>query len=530
MTKRDPRFADWLFILLQRFWHMVNPHSSQQAASESRFLKVSAFAQNATDAFFVCDQNGNIVDTNRRLEEFTGYGLDELVTLNLADLQLDLSPRKLKAFFRCLKKNGSVRIKRVAKGKDKSALPVEISLSNIPGEGNSSFLGVARLLEKESRELPDTNSIQVRKMEALGQIAAGVAHDFNNRLGVILGHASLLKKKTEGDESLLHSLDKIISASRQAADLAKQLLNFSRSNLERHETVDIHRCLGNVIALLEHGIDKRIEIRPRFGAERCQVAGDRSQLENIFFNIAINACDAMPEGGTLSFRTMVENLPHEIDGETCKHVCIEISDTGKGIPDHIIGEIFKPFFTTKGPEKGTGLGLSIAYTTVKRHKGNIGVESAPGVGTKFTVSLPLVKNDSTRFLPKKAEKVIEGSGNILVVDDEQSILEMAEESLQCAGYQVTCCQTGREALKIFAKKTDGFDIVVLDMMMPVMSGEELFREMKQIKPGIKVLLTSGYSRGGMVEKALAAGADGFIRKPYDIFELSRKVAQILSRK
>ena len=385
-------------------------------------------------------------------------------------------------------------------------------------------------LEKETSEklkLKD-QLLHSQKMEAIGQLAGGVAHDFNNQLGGIIGSAELIKYNTDNEKILKYS-NMILQAAQSSANLTKQLLAFARKGKETSMPVDLNKTIIQITQLLQRSLDKRIDIVHDFQSINAFTIGDPTQLENALLNIAINASHAMSEGGKITFSTSIEDLSEEdvekygLQEKTCAKV--SISDTGTGMSQEIMERIFEPFFTTKDKNKGTGLGLSATYGAVQQHNGHIYVESTIGEGTTFTLLLPASQE---KAITKDEETKIEDftETKVLLIDDESVILFTVSELLTELGCEVETAQEGLKGIEIFEKDPDSFDVVILDNIMPHMNGLEVFRKLREIKDDVKVVLASGYSE----EKAqtlLDSGVKAFIRKPYTMATLAKVLGEII---
>jgi PAS domain S-box-containing protein len=369
------------------------------------------------------------------------------------------------------------------------------------------------------RKLMEQRLRQMEKMDAIGQLAGGVAHDFNNQLSGIMGYGDVLQKRLD-DPVLKKYVENMMVGARRAADLTRQLLAFSRKGQHRQTPLDVHDAIREVVEILKHSIDKRIAIRRHVDAPESTVLGDPTQIQNALLNLALNARDAMPDGGELTFRTRTVHL----DGDDCRgmphdvapgdYVAIDVADTGCGMTEEVRRRIFEPFFTTKDIGKGTGMGLAAVYGTVNQHRGGIAVESEVGRGSTFTVWLPLTAQRSTEPEPAGDEtERLEGL-RVLVVDDEAMIRDMTVEILEALGCHAHAEPDGRAAVEYFREHHDEIDLAILDMIMPNMSGRDAFYAMREIDPSVKVIVASGYSTGGGAEELLAAGAKGFLQKPF----------------
>ncbi|MFZ5949327.1 MAG: ABC transporter substrate binding protein [Candidatus Rifleibacteriota bacterium] len=382
------------------------------------------------------------------------------------------------------------------------------------------------------RKLLEERIRQSQKMDAFGQLAGGIAHDFNNQLNGIRSTAELLLPKLES-QNLKEYVQHILTAVTRSAGITQQLLAFARKGQFNSVPADIHRLVGEVVQILNHSIDKKIEICQEFAIESATTRGDPSQLQNALLNLALNARDAMPTGGKITFRTEIATLdeeycaalPYEI--QPGDYIRISVKDTGCGIPSENIKRIFEPFFTTKETGKGTGIGLSAVYGTVKQHNGAIDVVSQEGRGTTVNVFLPVELKEVEKPIAKASLRAADRPANILLVDDEELIQLSVGELLTNLGYSVTSKLDGQAAIEYFAENWQKVDLVVLDMVMPKMNGSEVFEAMKKINPMVKVLISSGFSFKGEVQDILDKGAQGYIQKPFILEDFAGKIAEVL---
>ena len=370
---------------------------------------------------------------------------------------------------------------------------------------------------------------QSQKMDSIGQLAGGVAHDFNNMLGGIIGASELLGLKLKESPELMIYINMIKESSKRAAELTLQLLEFSRKETASSNPMDVHDSIGRAIDILYRSIDKIIVIDQQLTAEHAIINGDLAQIQNAILNLALNARDAMPEGGTLTFSTRNINLSEEscekynYDTQPGPHIVIEIKDTGQGIPQEIIKHIFDPFFTTKETSKGTGLGLATVYTTIKNHHGIIEVISEPDSGSIFTLYLPVLESE----LDKKDEtdQIISGNGTILVIDDEPIVRLVTAEILKDLGYQVVTANDGIEGVKKY--QDNSIDLVLLDMIMPNMNGSDCFNKIKELDQEAKIIAISGFSRDIIMKELYENGLLDFITKPINRAVLSKAIDKSL---
>jgi len=373
---------------------------------------------------------------------------------------------------------------------------------------------------------------QSEKMKAIGQLAGGVAHDFNNQLTVILNFASLIKRSLKEGSAQIRFVDRIIDGVSRSADLTSQLLAFARKGKYVVSTVDMNNVISEVVSMVGHSFDKKIKITHNASDSPATISGDVSQLQNALLNLALNSRDAMPDGGELIFSTSRVIL----DEETLKNTALEtmpgeclrlmIRDNGEGMDATTQTHIFEPFFTTKEQGRGTGMGMASVYGTVKNHHGAIEVESKVGEGTTITIHFPLV-SETTSLAEEPITPVRETSGQILIVDDEEGVAESLSMLLDNEGYATTTCSTGRAALDEFEKSWKTVDLVLLDMIMPDMNGVETFHAMKAIHPDVRVVLLSGFTFTEEARRITDAGAAGFLPKPVAPGDLLQTIADVL---
>lgn len=387
--------------------------------------------------------------------------------------------------------------------------------------------------EEEKKNLEE-QLFQSQKMESIGRLSGGVAHDFNNILTSIMGYAELLQMQF-GDRSTQEgqAVDIIINGAERAADLTQQLLGFARGGKYNPVPLKINEVIKECIKVSEKIFEKNVTVKYQLFENIDTIEADKNQMHQVLTNIIINARDAMPDSGNILISTenvfidreYVTNHPEFKIGQYIK---ISISDTGIGMPKVVKDRIFEPFYTTKGQGKGTGLGLATVYGIIKNHNGYIHVYSEPGIGTTFSIYLPISGKEIIE--EQKEQKVLKGDATVLIVDDEENIRVIIQKQLESLGYKVIIAADGKEAVAIVEEKKDEIDLVLLDLIMPNMAGREAFHEIKKIKPDIKVVLVSGFSQNGKASEILREGALGFIQKPFKLYELSKIINETLQRK
>jgi PAS domain S-box-containing protein len=386
--------------------------------------------------------------------------------------------------------------------------------------------------EAEKQRMEEQFQI-VYKMEAIGQLAGGIAHEYNNILGAISGYADLIRHRYTEDERLMKYAGMILSASQRASDLTRKLLIFARKNRLNLADFDARQALEEAIDLLRQSLDKSITITFHDLAPQSFIYGDITHFQNAIMNLALNSRDAMPSGGKLTFRSAVveidRSVMHRRDFPIApgEYFSVSIGDSGCGMNQEVLDHVFEPFFTTKDIGKGTGLGLASVYGTVKSHHGFIDVQSTPDEGTLFTLYFPLV-SPVPLTLTGSPQQDFTGKGNILFIDDESILRDAVREMLTLTGFTVTTGVDGENALSIFSADPDRFILIILDMKMPGMSGLECFRKMKEIKPEVRVLLSTGYSLEEDKQAIINEGIAGIIQKPYVSAQLAQAVKAALS--
>ena len=372
---------------------------------------------------------------------------------------------------------------------------------------------------------------QAQKMESIGTLAGGIAHDFNNILGGVLGYTSFIKTKMNKTDPLYRYINIIESSAKRAADLTQQLLAFARGGKYHVQVLDLNALVKEAVELIESTISKNVKLKLDLAKTKLVVEVDGGQIIQTIVNMCINARDAMPEGGVLTINTtnitLDEQFTYKHPGSKVgRYVLLRVSDTGMGMTEETKQRIFEPFFTTKRDKKGTGLGLAMVYGIIKNHNGYIDVESEAGLGTTFSIYLPISTKELAE-IKNTDEYNKEGLETILVAEDEDIMRDLLVEMLDSGGYQVITAENGREALDIYQNRAREIDLVILDMMMPELDGPTAFRQLKKINPEVKVLLSSGYNEDEQSQDILNEGVLGFLQKPYGISDLLDKVRTVM---
>ena len=522
---------------------------AEEALRESE-EKYRTILESIEEGYYETNTAGDFTFFNDSLAAIFGYTRDEMSGMNYKKNIDKEAADKLYQVFNNVYATGKPSKGAEYKffGKDGITRYVEVSVSLLKDAKGKrvGFRGITRdvterkLAEQEKARL-EAQFQQAQKMESTGTLAGGIAHDFNNLLMAMQGNASLIllnKDSSHPDYERLKNIEEYI---RDAANLTKQLLGFARGGKYEVKPTDLNTLLKKSSEMFGR-TKKEITIHPKYQKELWAVEADPGQIEQVLLNLYVNAWQAMPGGGELYLETqntMIDehhSKPYHM--EPGKYVMISITDTGSGMDEATRKRIFDPFFTTKEMGRGTGLGLASVYGIIKSHGGFIDVYSEKGHGTTFKIHLPATEADSmaSRVAADKALEMARGTETILLVDDEDMIIEVGTELLREMGYHVLIARSGREAIEIVSEAhgsdpiSTAPDLVILDMIMPNTSGGETYDRLKEISPGIRVLLSSGYSIDGQATDILERGCNGFIQKPFNIEQLSQKIREMMDKR
>ncbi|MEW5733586.1 MAG: PAS domain S-box protein [Thermodesulfobacteriota bacterium] len=514
----------------------IRERERTEAALKASEEKYRSIMESIEEGYYEQDLAGNFTFYNASICRMFGYSSDEMKGMSYRQyMSPETAERMREVFNRMYRTRVSVQnYEYQSIRKDGRIIVVECSGSLIldrDGEPTG-FRGFVKevterhRIAEEKRKL-EQELIQARKMEAIGTLAGGVAHDFNNLLMGLSGNLSLMLLETSPDDpgrERLHHMEEYVKS---AAGLTRQLLGFARSGKYEVRTIDLNEMVLRTLEMFGR-TRKELLIETELRAA-LSVEGDRGQLEQVLLNLFVNAWQAMGGGGRILVRTADEWGPLPVpELPAIPFVKISVTDTGIGMDEATQSKVFDPFFTTKQKTRGTGLGLASAYGIVKNHGGAITLASRPGQGSTFNVFLPASTKNPIREAPSRPV-LCRGNETVLLVDDESVVLETGCEMLKALGYSVLSANRPKEALRLFEKEQDRITLVVLDMIMPGMSGSELFDRMKKIKPDARVLLASGYSLEGEASDIMERGCDGFIQKPFSLAELSRKIREIIEK-
>jgi nitrogen-specific signal transduction histidine kinase/CheY-like chemotaxis protein len=374
---------------------------------------------------------------------------------------------------------------------------------------------------------------QVMKLQAIGTLAGGIAHDFNNILFPIVGYTELTMDEIPDDSLAKQNLKEVLKAANRAKELVQQILTFSRQSCQERKPLKVQILIKEALKLLRATIPSTIEIAARVDEDCGHIMGDPTQIHQVIMNLCTNAYHAMQEtGGTLEVELKevdinYENSVERVGLKVGRHLELTVKDGGHGMQPEVLERIFEPYYTTKELGKGTGLGLSVIHGIIKNYEGDVRVHSRPGNGTTFTVYIPII--DDIDIETEIVETVTDGKGNerILLIDDEKPIIDIEQQILERLGYKVTPKTDSQEALEEFAALPDKFDLVITDMTMPRMTGDQLARKIMEIKPDTPVILCTGFNETMTEEKALSLGIAKFVMKPIVKDELAYTIRSVL---
>ncbi|MEN8207839.1 MAG: response regulator [Candidatus Fermentibacteria bacterium] len=518
-------------MLKVKVWITSKEEKKRESIAHLKNVLIRTVNQ-AQEIIVILDRRERVLYANRAAVRISGFGKKYLKSriskIPFQSIEPSISEMRKEIYHK-----GTWRGVCNAKGTKNRFFKLDLAVSSVTDRDGdiTNFIVIARdvtvQMEMERR------LFQQQKMEAIGQLAGGIAHDFNNLLVGILGYAELLKKEHSGAGNVSKAADVIIAAVHRGSELTRQLLGYARMGKHQINRIDFGQCIRNVNDLLKRTLDQRIKVVLDL-EEGIYVKGDSSQIEQVILNLAVNARDAMPEGGELKFSLKRETVPAEItngrqEGGPLELAVLKTADTGSGIPVENHERIFEPFFTTKD-EEGTGMGLATVYGIVANHGGWVDVESQSGSGAIFSVYLPLDKTGETEenedsWLP---ERPSDGRGHtILVVDDESVVVATLTDLLSEIGYGVIPVPNGKRAIEVFSSDPGSFDAVVLDLSMPEMDGKECFERLRDIDPGVKVILITGFSRDGRVQELLDMGVKGFLQKPFRLKKLAAVLTDLI---
>ena len=503
---------------------------------EAELERLTTAIEQTGDVILITDSGGTILYVNAAFEATTGYSRQEALGRTTNILK---SGKQDEAFYRSLWKTISSgrtwKGRMVNKRKDGSLYTADGTISPVRDSNGQIVNYVAVKQDVSERIRLESELLQAQKMESVGRLAGGVAHDFNNLLTAINGYAGFLLEALDQDDPKRADVKEILNAGERAAGLTRQLLAFSRKQILHPEVLDIHTAVEATRKMLKRLIGEDITLETRLAAHPCLVKVDAGQIDQVLLNLAVNARDAMPKGGTLAFETRVMTADADFasrhpDLPRGPLVCLSVRDSGCGMSEEVRARLFEPFFTTKERGQGTGLGLSMVFGIVKQSGGDIEVESAPGRGTTFRIYLPQVDSPAQVASARKDEStdvVLRGKETVLFVEDEETVLNLAKRSLTGSGYTVLTAADGPQALAELERHGRPVDLLVTDVVMPGMSGRDLARQIALKNMARRTLFISGYTDDAIVRHGVLEPGLAFLYKPFSPRALLEKLREVL---
>jgi len=508
-------------------------YAVERKEAEQRIREQAQLLDKARDAIMAYDMEGRVVYWNKSAKRLTGWTEEEMLgetareRLYTADQQ-----EKLRTCYETTMEEGEWTGELHLQNKEGDELTVESRWTLVrDNAGDPKHVLVINTDITERKQL-ESQFLRSQRMESIGRLVGGIAHDLGNLLVPILLGVKVLQQRFGDDEKAERTLSMIQKSAERGSDMVEQVLAFARGVEGERVAIQPGAVIEEVEKITGETFPEDIEVETEVPDDLRQIMGDATQIQQVLMNLSVNARDAMPEGGTLSFRASNAEVTDadarkNIDAEPGTYVCIEVSDTGTGIPDDVVDKIFEPFFTTKAEGEGTGLGLSTAYSIVKSHDGFIDVDSEQGGGTTFRVYLPMAEETAERRAVGEGGELREGRGErVLVVDDEEFILDTAQETLEAVGYRTLTAAGAEEALEIVQNRGPELDAVITDLRMPHMDGFELIRALRAEFPDLPILAASGLA-DGRTDEAVEAGAQTFLAKPFTAEKLQAALQDVL---
>jgi two-component system, cell cycle sensor histidine kinase and response regulator CckA len=484
------------------------------------------------DSVIVYDKAGKVTYLNPTFTNVFGWNLEESLG-NKMDMFIPKKDRSEthKMIKKLFAGEDLLAIQTHQNTRSGDVIPVSISSAIFYDSDDQPAGSVVNLRDVREQKKLEAQIHQSQKMEAIGTLAGGIAHDYNNLLMGILGNASLMAFDLRSDHPHYERLKNIEKYVQSGADLTKQLLGLAKGGKYEVKPIDINDVMGKSSKMFNR-TKKEIRIHSNYQKDLWKVEADTSQIEQVLLNLYVNASQAMPGGGELYLETenvtLDDSYARYFSLEGGNYVKISVTDTGTGMDDNVKKRIFDPFFTTKDIGRGTGLGLASSYGIIKNHGGMINVYSIIDKGSAFNIFLPASTKEIKQDMLMN-QKTLKGTGTILLVDDEEMIIDVCSQILASLGYMPLLARSGKEAIDIYQKNRDRIVMVILDMIMPGMGGGETYDRLKKIDPEIRVLLSSGYSIDGQASEIIDRGCYGFIQKPFNVIQLSRKIREVLGK-
>ncbi len=527
-----------LVIAGQQMLLAIHRDIATRKQTEKNMALMNFALDNIREAVYLVDESSRLNYVNEESCRALGYSREEISSMPIPEIGPEFPAKSWSEHWQQLKKQGTLNFESIHRHKDGRTFPVEITANYFEFDDTGYNLALVRDITERRRAEEERFNLEkqilhTQKLESLGVLAGGIAHDFNNILTTIIGNAELALRRLKKESPALENLRRIEQAAARAADLAKQMLAYSGKGKFVVESIDLNILMEEMLHLLDVSISKKSVLRLNPCSSLPSVEADATQLRQIIMNLVINASEAIGDkSGIIAIttgcmdcdRSYLKNVWLDENLKDGLYVYLEISDTGCGMEKETLAKLFDPFFSTKFT--GRGLGMSAVLGIVRGHKGAIKVYSEPGKGTTFKILLPASDKPAEIFDNESRQDDWQGSGRVLLVDDEETIRGIGAEMLKELGFTTLTAEDGREALKVFVSNPD-IAFVILDLTMPHMDGEQCFRELRQLKPDVKVIISSGYNEQEIAQKFAGKGLAGFVQKPYSLSVLKDAIKQVV---
>jgi PAS domain S-box-containing protein len=508
-------------------------YAVERKEADQRIREQAQLLDKARDAIIAFDMDGRVVYWNKSAERLTGWTADEMLGARAQERLYDSSEaEKLEECHETVREEGEWTGELRQQSKDGEELVVESRWTLVRDSGGQPTSILVINTDITERKRLESQFLRSQRMESIGRLVGGIAHDLGNLLVPILLGVKVLKRRESEDEKVLQTLDMIEKSAERGSNMVEQVLAFARGVEGERVALQAATIIDEVAKITTETFPDDIDVEVSVPENLNDIVGDATQIQQVLMNLCVNARDAMPDGGVIDIGASEVELSEaeaqrKMDAEPGSYVCLRVSDTGSGIPEEAIDKIFEPFFSTKAEGEGTGLGLSTAYSIVKSHNGFVDVESEPGTGTTFRVYVPVATSSDERRGPAASGELRDGRGElILVVDDEEFILDTARQTLEDAGYRVITAQGGEQAIEVMDRNGDQVEAIITDLRMPEMNGFDLIRRLRPRFPNVPIIAASGMA-DGRTDDAVQAGAQTFLAKPFTAEKLQGTLQDVM---
>ena len=508
-------------------------YAVERKEADQRIREQAQLLDKARDAIIAFDMDGRVVYWNKSAERLTGWTADEMLGARAQERLYDSSEaEKLEECHETVREEGEWTGELRQQSKDGEELVVESRWTLVRDSGGQPTSILVINTDITERKRLESQFLRSQRMESIGRLVGGIAHDLGNLLVPILLGVKVLKRRESEDEKVLQTLDMIEKSAERGSNMVEQVLAFARGVEGERVALQAATIIDEVAKITTETFPDDIDVEVSVPENLNDIVGDATQIQQVLMNLCVNARDAMPDGGVIDIGASEVELSEaeaqrKMDAEPGSYVCLRVSDTGSGIPEEAIDKIFDTFFSTKAEGEGPGLGLSTAYSIVKSHNGFVDVESEPGTGTTFRVYVPVATSSDERRGPAASGELRDGRGElILVVDDEEFILDTARQTLEDAGYRVITAQGGEQAIEVMDRNGDQVEAIITDLRMPEMNGFDLIRRLRPRFPNVPIIAASGMA-DGRTDDAVQAGAQTFLAKPFTAEKLQGTLQDVM---